>query len=101
MTFRNSHLDPQGSPLERYGGYVARQLLGTPEGGVEDWRVYLQQAADVSQQDPEVLRVCDELFASGSDLRTTMAIRAYAESTALTVTHAPATTFLHGMRNAF
>jgi hypothetical protein len=53
---------------------------GDPEGPT-GWRGALQVAADLTRNDPGVLRVADELYAAAHDLRTRQAVRAYAAST--------------------
>lgn len=100
MAPQHSDAEPLDESFELHGGNVARQLLGAPCGDNDHWRACLQEAADISLQNAEVLRICDDLFAAGSDLRTATAVRAYAESTFLTVSQPPAIALLRGMRDA-
>ncbi len=83
-----------------HGRQVARVLrqnrLGDADGGT-GWRGALQVAADQSRQDHEILRLADELYSAAPDLTASAGVRAYAESTLLTVTGPAAIWFLRGM----
>jgi hypothetical protein len=82
-----------------HGAQAGRALaLGQPSG-TDGWWAAAQAAADLSGQDDDVLRICDELFAAAADLRTPAAVRAYARSTRAVVESAAAETFLRGMHS--
>ena len=86
--------------MAHLGKKVARGLLENDPGDPEDhsgWRGALQDAADLSRQDPRVLRVADEIHQAAYDITTPAAVRAYATSTLVVVPSGPGSWVLRGM----
>jgi hypothetical protein len=86
--------------MAMHGATVAWALCagvgGVPEEGT-GWRGALQAAATIAEDDEEVLRIADEVYALSHLLIDRAAVRTYAEATRPTVQGAPATSFLEGM----
>ena len=64
--------------LGLHGQHAARALRRGQADGGRGWHAILQAAADDSRQDPEVLRITDEIHASAHRLTTDDALCAYA-----------------------
>lgn len=71
-------------------------LAGDPETGI-GWRGALQAAADLSQNDPEILRIADEIHIVAPMLRGPGRVFAYVDATQATTTSVAALTLLRGM----
>lgn len=92
--------DRRGPEMRRYGHSVARGLChgtGRFSGCGSGWRGALQAAADLSDQDSEILRVADEIYAFAHLMRTPEAIRTYAEEAITVIRGDLADRFLLGM----
>lgn len=86
--------------IAHLGGRVAFGLVLDDRGSAEDgsgWVGALQTAADYARNDPDVLRIADEIHSAAHDLRTRAAARAYAASTLVFTPDGPAPWLLHGM----
>jgi hypothetical protein len=64
--------------LGLHGAHAARALRDGEAAGPRGWHAALQAAADDSRQDPEVLRITDEIHAAAPGLRTADALCTYA-----------------------
>lgn len=86
--------------MAMHGDTTARALCaglgGAPEEGT-GWRGALQAAATLAQDDEEILRIADEVYALSHLLIDRPAVRTYAEATLPTIDGEPAVAFLGGM----
>lgn len=64
--------------LGLHGQHATRALRDGRTDGSRGWHAILQAAADDSRQDPEVLRITDEIHAAAHRLTTDDALCAYA-----------------------
>jgi hypothetical protein len=100
MTQARPPQEERDGAMVAHGRRVARALRdrdpGNADGGT-GWRGALQTAANQSRQDPEILRIADEIYAAQRDLGSVAGVQVYAEHTLPTVSGLAARSFLHGM----
>ena len=82
------------------GESAGRALVAADPGdadGVAGWRGALQSAADVTEDDDELLRVADETYALAGELTSVARVVAFTEALRGTVDGPAACAFLDGM----
>lgn len=80
----------------RVAEHLLERFAGESERGT-GWRGALQSAATLTENDPGILLIADEVYRAAPDLRAPAGVRAYAMSTLAIVPEGPGHDLLLGM----
>lgn len=100
MSVASKGPDGRDGAMAHLGKKTAAALLVQDPGDPNEqtgWRGALQDAADVSRHQPDVLQVADDLYRDGHTMTSPIAIHRYVTTTVQTILDGPGHWLLRGM----